>query len=412
MKERSRKRRAIVLVVFLLILAFLISLLMRCRGERDDLVEIGSTEEREKSDSSLRPVRFVELIYEQSFSPLPEKFSAPPEPGWPSPMGYFFQPLSGRLYSSDGRQEPLDGEAMVGKRLRFYEKLWAHSPGQFGELIVADEMNVVWKINEQPGVEAMSGFDGFSHLRLPLEIKLVFDGQSVFVSGGDKAIEFKGGETHVVAAGQKEYTLDELARFLNDRLNVPQDGQRVTAEILLKHSRLLGLESGERNGKVTLYGRVAVVCHESVIFGERDLLVMMQEGEKALLCGDIETALVRYQSMTNILPENRMIADQLAMAMNPPELIRNGVRLAGAIRYSGDPPAQVSIPPFVRATGLDDSGRDEVAYLESTESYSIFLLPGKYRIEVQQLGFQSEVFEIEMKKGEPAERAIVLTEIP
>ena len=119
---------------------------------------------------------------------------------------------------------------------------------------------------------------------------------------------------------------------------------------------------------MTIYGRVVAVFHGAVRDGEADLRALMAEGEEALLNGDVETALVRFQTLVNILPDNKMVADQLAMALNPTELIRDGVLLEGVIRYPGDPPEEIELPPFLRATALDESGQDEIVYLESPEA--------------------------------------------
>ena len=389
----KQKRHRTKLAAAILLLLLLLLLLFKCTRTR-------SSDASFDLPVDFRDVPFVELIYQQSFRPFNDSPLPVPEQTWSRRTGYLLQERSASLFTNDGRETAMTTGAFVGRRLWFHHHLWPHSFDQTSQLHEVDAELHVWRVAAEPTVDALSDFDALCHVRAPIEANVKFEGSVAEVTVGGETRKLAAVESTIFAVPAVELALDEYIKMMKQRLGPPEAGKEVTPEWLLEHQKMLGLTGSPP--KLTLHAQLRVVSHTGVRIADKDLAVLWREGERAFNEGDYETAMQRYQVMANVLPEEKTVANMLAMAMHPPPQLKDRVTVSGSIEYPSQPTAELEFPPYVKATTLDPgsaASAPEVEYITEPEGYAIRLKPGRYRLELHMPGHAVATTEIDVKEN-------------
>jgi hypothetical protein len=336
----------------------------------------------------------VELLYQQSFVPLPDE--DPRLPIRQPEDGYLFPGSDGRLHPAMGRPMERSPDLLLGLGVHFLHE--RREENSVHVLRAFDRPSGSWDVAARQDFERVTGLDPLSWFRLGprVDVSYTRDGCEVEVEGQRRSLEV--GEGGVVWTGSETLQFED---YLGRLRAVDAELEEPTGSDLDFVSRVV--RRGD-DGSVTLHGRILATCRGEVEFSDTDLVVLANRIRAHMDRGQYAQAAAALETHLSILPEDRAARDLLSRLRSRGEEGEEFRRLHGRVELPAGHEAGGFASVMVRHT--DDPPHLIRKQADVTDGeYEIFLPAGKYEVLCSVEGFRFQTRMVDLSISDEADFA-------
>jgi hypothetical protein len=339
-------------------------------------------------------VPFLELLYQQSFAPLPE--ADPYLPLRHPEDGYWFRSAERRLYPAMDRPMERSPRFLLGLGVQFLYDLQdvssVHALRSFGQ------RSGSWNVADGRDFERVAGLHPLSWFRLGPQVEASYSGDVCEVAVEGERASLEPGERRVVWTGSQSLAYADFLKELeavNPELEEPTGSDREVVR------RILRMEADDR---VTIHGRILATCHGEVEFINTDLVMLAKQIRIHMDRGQFAQAAAALETHLSILPDDRDARDLLSRLRSRGEETEGFRRLHGRVEL---PPGQEPDGPvFVMVRRSEDPPHliRKQARVQGGE-YEIFLPAGEYEVLCSVEGFRPQTRTVDLSVSDEADFA-------
>jgi hypothetical protein len=336
----------------------------------------------------------VELLYQQSFTPLSE--ADPHLPERHPEDGYLFRSDERRLYPAMDRPVDRSPKLLLGLGVHFLydhrDLSSVHALRSFGQ------RSASWNVADTQDFERVRELGPLFWLRLgpQLEVSYSGGGCEVVVEGAREPL--KTDERRVVWNGTRSLSFADYLKeleALDPELEEPTGADRELVKQILR----MGAD-----GQVTIHGRILAGCHGEVEFIDTDLVVLAKQIRTHMDRGQHAQAASALETHLTIFPDDQTARDLLSRLQSRAEKREEYRRLHGRVELpAGQEGGGVTLVMVRRSDDPPHLIRKQAVVREG--EYEIFLPAGEYEVVCSAEGFRSQTRTVDLSISDEADFA-------